>query len=79
MFHEVVRAKDGIFVFGMIDFGQLGLGDTQNRETPQRLKFFDNHEILSIHSGDFHVLVYTTDGLFGFGSNRAPLWRIRIG
>lgn len=67
--HTLIQTNKGVFGFGMNGYGQLGLGDTKDRESPTRLKFFDNHEIISVKCGYDHTIIYTTDGLFGFGRN----------
>ena len=65
--HTVLNTTDGIFVWGSDYYGQLGLGNRINRNTPTKLEF--NHEILSVHCGGDHTVLNTTDGIFVCGSN----------
>lgn len=68
-YHVIINTDRYLYVFGSNNFGQLGLGDLGRRYKPVRLRFFDKYEILSIHCGMDHTIVYTTDGLFVFGSD----------
>ena len=69
---HILNTDDGLYGYGSNIVGQLGLGNDSDRfiSQPTKLKFFDNYEILSVHCGDYHTIIYTTDGLFGFGSNK---------
>lgn len=68
--HTIIQTKTGIFVFGENSFGQLGLGDNNNRNTPTKLNFFDDHEIISINCVNMcYSMINTTKGLYFFGKN----------
>ena len=57
---------DNLFVFGDNRFGQLGLGDTNNRHTPIKHPTLSN--IIDISSKGDHVFVKTTsNGIYAFG------------
>ena len=65
-------ADGSLFVWGVNEFGQLGLGHRQNQNTPQLIdsNHFQSKIIQSIHTGWYHTLVQCTDGtLFAWGRN----------
>lgn len=68
-YHTIINTTDGVFGVGSSTYGQLISGDRRNLETPTKLEFFNNHEIISIHCGNHHTMIHTTDGLFVFGLN----------
>lgn len=70
--HSFVTPKNGnaIYAFGSNDYGQLGLSHNVTTSTPQKVSFFDNHEIVQITLGGYHSLVWTRNGLFAFGDNQ---------
>jgi alpha-tubulin suppressor-like RCC1 family protein len=47
-------------------YGQLGVGDNENRNKPVVVDFFDNHKVISVACGHFHTLALC--GQFGFFS-----------
>jgi hypothetical protein len=59
-------ASDGsLFVWGWGQWGQLGVGDTVNRLTPERLtpeKHFEDSRVLATSCGGFHMLAVTEYG-----------------
>jgi alpha-tubulin suppressor-like RCC1 family protein len=59
-------ASDGsLFVWGWGQWGQLGVGDTVNRLTPERLtpeKHFEDSRVLVTSCGGFHMLAVTEYG-----------------
>lgn len=68
-YHTIINTTGGVFGFGSSTYGQLISGDRRSLETPTKLEFFNNHEIISIHCGNHHTMIHTTDGLFVFGLN----------
>ena len=57
-----------LYSWGLNEHGQLGLGDTVNRNTPQRV---GNDEWLFVSAGGKHSLGINKDGyLFSWGDNR---------
>jgi alpha-tubulin suppressor-like RCC1 family protein len=65
----VVGTTNNLFTFGYNSNGQLGLGDFTDRNTPQRVTFF-NSNVASVSCGDYHTaVVTTTNDLFTFGAN----------
>ncbi|XP_076822444.1 E3 ubiquitin-protein ligase MYCBP2-like isoform X2 [Clavelina lepadiformis] len=67
--HTVVLTDVGsVCVFGKNNHGQLGLGDTHNRNQPTRINL--PHKVVKISAGSHHSILLTDDGLlFGCGSN----------
>jgi alpha-tubulin suppressor-like RCC1 family protein len=69
--HNVVVAKEGVFVWGANMEGQLGLGDTTHRLSPTLLPDFPSSSILSIFCGFAQTLAITKEGeVYGWGSNK---------
>ena len=57
-----------IYSFGHSDFGQLGLGNFDNRNKPKLLEF--NKKIIYVCCGDYHSIILTTNyEVFVFGRN----------
>ena len=57
-----------IYSFGENNYGQLGIGNTQHYNTPQKVQ--DIPPVSSISCGVFHTLVITEDNnLWSFGNN----------
>jgi alpha-tubulin suppressor-like RCC1 family protein len=68
-YHTILYENDGnITVFGLNEDGQLGLGDTRNRNVPTLLK--NDKDIKSIHCGSFHTIFHRQNGeIIVFGYN----------
>jgi alpha-tubulin suppressor-like RCC1 family protein len=69
-YHTLIHIKSTgeLYVFGNNRYGQLGLGDFQNRNVPTLLMTDKN--IKSVHCGEDFTLIYKTTGeLYGFGRN----------
>jgi alpha-tubulin suppressor-like RCC1 family protein len=66
--HTLARTSQGlVYGFGENRSGWLGLGDTENRTTPQLLNVFD---IIAVSAGDYHSLILNSQGqVFSFGEN----------
>jgi alpha-tubulin suppressor-like RCC1 family protein len=45
-----------VFSWGKNDVGQLGLGDTNNRNIPTKVDFFDGKNIIQISCGYLHCI-----------------------
>jgi len=81
--HSIVWCKEGLYVFGRNDRGQLALEPNMHHpacdsidfssydfyDEPQRLKFFDNKEIKDVATGKEHTLVWCEDGVYSFGGS----------
>ena len=60
---------DNLYVFGCNNYGQLGLGDTDNRNTPIKNPSLSN--IIDISRGGYHTLVKTLNNeIYAFGHNK---------
>ena len=59
-------AENGeVWAWGRNDYGQLGLGDEESRETPELLAL---KNVVQVAAGDYHTLFLTADGsLYGAG------------
>jgi len=67
--HSMCIDKDNhLFVFGDNSYGQLGLGDTSNRNEPIKHPSLSN--IIDISKGGNHTFVKTSNNeIFAFGKN----------
>lgn len=69
-FHSVLITDEGqVFTFGRNTFGQLGLGDTETRDTPQLVEGLKGYNIIQAATGRNHTLFLT--GLFYINSSIA--------
>lgn len=65
-----VTVSGRVFSWGRNDFGQLGLGDRENRKCPCLLKMLRSQAVKFVAAGDHHTAVLTEDGgVFTFGSS----------
>lgn len=56
--------------WGLNNYGQLGLGHTQNTFSPTQIKAFDNCNIINMVGGEHHTLALDEKGdVYGFGRN----------
>jgi alpha-tubulin suppressor-like RCC1 family protein len=70
VFEALLTKKGDIYLLGDNVFGELGFGDHQVRETPERLSFAD-HPVQSIAVGPHHILALTKAGeVFAWGNNQ---------
>ena len=69
-----------VYVFGQNSYGELGLGnfnlndkfsgDTQERNAPAQVRFFDDMNVMQIAAGNEHIAVLTRQGeVFTVGFN----------
>lgn len=66
----VVTISGKVFCWGKNNFGQLGLGNIDNRYTPTALKLLKSYVVLYISAGDNHSAALTIDGgVFTFGAS----------
>ncbi len=76
-YHTLALMEDGsLYAWGGNFGGKLGLGHTDNQNTPQLInpEHFHHKTIQSIHSGGIHTLALMNDGsLYAWGWNRFGL------
>ena len=67
--HSFALTSSGsLFSWGRNTFGQLGLGDTTNRNTPALVESLQNKFVVSVAGGEEHSLALTQEGsVFSFG------------
>lgn len=59
-----------VYVFGQNSYGELGIGDLEERHVPTKLSYFDNIEISQVAAGNEHTAVLTKTGqVYTFGFN----------
>ena len=59
-----------VYVFGQNSYGELGIGDLEERHVPTKLSFFDNIDISQVAAGNEHTAVLAKNGqLYTFGFN----------
>ena len=63
-----IDINNNLFVFGQNYYGQLGLGDTDNRKKPMKHPSLSN--IIDISTGGSHTFVKTSNNeIYAFGNN----------
>ncbi|MCL2105694.1 MAG: glycine-rich protein [Oscillospiraceae bacterium] len=70
--HEAIaKGSDGKFYsWGRNNLGQLGLGDTTDRDTPTEITGLNGKNITEIHAGNYFFVAKGADGKFyGWGAN----------
>ncbi|XP_058523035.1 E3 ISG15--protein ligase HERC5 isoform X1 [Ochotona princeps] len=70
--HSMALSMAGItYSWGKNDMGQLGLGHTQNEDSPCLIEALDNQKIEFVACGGSHTALLTQDGkLFTFGAGK---------
>ncbi len=69
-FSLVLLADDQLFGFGANNYGQLGLGHTDNQSTPQFIPLPMEARPCQVFAGDLHSFILCDDGsVHGFGYN----------
>jgi alpha-tubulin suppressor-like RCC1 family protein len=67
----LLLSEEGFFVSGINKFGQLGVGDRENRLNFTKVIFREDiGDILQIAAGYAHALILTQKGLFACGGNK---------
>ncbi|KAK2490179.1 hypothetical protein MC885_007775, partial [Smutsia gigantea] len=68
--HSMALSMSGnIYSWGRNDFGQLGLGHTENKESPSLIEALDDQKVEFLTCGGFHTVLLTKDGLvYTFGA-----------
>jgi len=67
--HTIALTSTGrLFVWGLNDFGQLGLGDTNDRRTPEELTALNGKTIRKIACGATHSVILSGRDVFTFGN-----------
>ncbi|KAM4572309.1 putative E3 ubiquitin-protein ligase HERC4 [Odontesthes bonariensis] len=66
-----LSVSGGVFGWGKNDFGQLGLGDAKDRQTPTSIQSLNLKKTSYISCGKDHTAILTKDGVvFTFGSGQ---------
>ena len=71
-YHSVIVCdnRSATYAFGRNDFGQLGVGDTDDKSRPHRIHALDGQNIVSLACGQYHTVVSTKRGrIFSCGKN----------
>ncbi|XP_066241171.1 E3 ISG15--protein ligase HERC5 [Saccopteryx leptura] len=70
--HSLALSMSGnLYSWGRNDFGQLGLGHTNNEVFPSLIEALDNQEVEFLACGGSHTALLTKDGLlFTFGAGK---------
>jgi len=75
VFLLLFKENSEVFSVGYNGNGQLGLGNTENYSTIQKIEFFKNQKIIDIQSGLGHSLAINKDGkiIFSCGNNKIKI------
>ncbi|XP_011895501.1 PREDICTED: E3 ISG15--protein ligase HERC5 isoform X2 [Cercocebus atys] len=70
--HSMALSMSGnIYSWGKNEFGQLGLGHTENKDSPSLIEALDNQKVEFLACGGSHSALLTQDGLlFTFGAGK---------
>ncbi|XP_012502611.1 PREDICTED: E3 ISG15--protein ligase HERC5 [Propithecus coquereli] len=70
--HSMALSMSGnVYSWGKNDFGQLGLGHTDNKDSPSLIEALDNQKVEFLTCGGSHTALLTQDGLvFTFGAGK---------
>jgi len=64
---NIFHFKEGLYVSGVNEEGQLGLGVNDAWRDDERLEFFNDKTIIQVLSSGVATYVHCTDGLYSFG------------
>ena len=67
--HSIFWTEEEIYGCGGNPTGQLGLGNNENRNIPEKIKFFENKKIIGIFCGLDHSNFWTEEEIYGCGNN----------
>ena len=67
--HLIFWTNEEIYVCSHNRYGQLGLGDNNHRNIPEKINFFENKTILGIFCGSLHSIFWTNEGIYMCGDN----------
>lgn len=65
----IIVTNTNVYGCGHNQLGQLGLGDYNERQSPNKIAFPSDIEILDVKCGDKHTMFLTNQGLFTCGDN----------
>ncbi|XP_049741700.1 E3 ISG15--protein ligase HERC5 [Elephas maximus indicus] len=70
--HSMALSMSGnVYSWGKNDFGQLGLGHTDSKDSPSLIEELDNQDVEFLTCGGSHTALLTKDGLvFTFGAGQ---------
>ena len=67
---KLIKGKRTVIAFGRNDFGQLGVGDTENRRFPTQVKDLNFQSCHILEAGDLHsAFLNDKNELFMWGNN----------
>jgi len=64
--YSMILTKNGLFATGKNNFGQLGLGDLNKRDSIELVKLSN---VINVSSGDYFTFAISKEGLYSTGSN----------
>ena len=68
IFSAIIDSKQNALTFGRNNYGQLGLGDNTNRNTPTQIQGYE--DIIAVSCGMYHTAIVKSDGtVYTFGLN----------
>ena len=68
----IITKEKKLYTFGDNRFGQLGLGDANNRSIPTLVTVLEDQKVIAVSCGGVHTAIITKNHqLYTFGSNLA--------
>lgn len=72
LYSPKLKGKRTVIAFGRNDFGQLGVGDTENRRVPTQIKDLNFQSCHILEAGDYHsAFLNEHNELFMWGNNES--------